>query len=649
MNHGHHTAVAATGTAATTMNSNRDMNEADATTTTTSHNSTALATFCSYQPTALPNSVWDALKQQQQRDDQAIASHTSAACESNLLTSVVPPTPSDDTAVNMLPLVVQQDPPALSPLQLQGVLLAIQRHCRIYTATGYRAGFFLGDGAGIGKGRQMAAILRDSLARRRPRHVWISVSRELRHDALRDLRHVHCHNCPVLDGTVLLEKSMLGQEDKGVLFFTYPFLVSGKRLEQIITWCAGTHLLRSATSASARAKRRRLEQDFDGCIILDEAHKAKNLAQDTKTAQLVVQLQRRLPKARVVYGSATGVSDIAHLAYAERLGLWDVPPCEDAVVKDDVALTTSVRGGTPFCNFAAFSQAISSRGLASLEMLALELKQQGAFLARTLSWEGADFETLQIDLTADQRRVYDASVQWWNTCRHHLEVALKTIEADAKTGLVWRIFWSSHQRFFKELAICAKVPVVAQDALQQVHDHGRCVVIGLQSTGEAGMQSLFEDVHNDKNGKSKANLLEKEFPSLISTLQATLSNFVSNHFPTTVSPPEPPSLPKLSPAASLQEKQQHAQIKLEIARTAALPPPAPIPDLVRRKQELLDAIPLLNLPPNPLDDLIDRLGGVDQVAEMTGRVARMIRVDGAREAFSFVKRVTVPSGQPSGK
>ena len=183
-----------------------------------------------------------------------------------------------------------------------------------------------------------------------------------------------------------------------------------------------------------------LERSFSGCIIFDEAHKAKNLANDTKTAQLVLQLQRRLPRARVVYCSATGVSDVAHLAYAERLGLWDNTPSPG-------------RGGSSsthnFGNFAAFQASLEQRGLGSLELLALELKQQGSFLARTLNWEGAEFQTTEVALRKKQQQVYDQSVHWWNRCKTDLEAALKIVDAEQKPGVLWRIFWSAHQRFFK--------------------------------------------------------------------------------------------------------------------------------------------------------------------------------------------------------
>jgi len=53
-------------------------------------------------------------------------------------------------------------------------------------------------------------------------------------------------------------------------------------------------------------------------IVLDECHRAKNLVpsggKSTKTGQMVVELQRALPKARVVYASATGATGKSGLA-----------------------------------------------------------------------------------------------------------------------------------------------------------------------------------------------------------------------------------------------------------------------------------------------------------------------------------------------
>lgn len=59
-----------------------------------------------------------------------------------------------------------------------------------YVLSGKRAGFFLGDGAGVGKGRQIAALIKDYWAQGGRRILWISVSNDLRFDAKRDLQDV---------------------------------------------------------------------------------------------------------------------------------------------------------------------------------------------------------------------------------------------------------------------------------------------------------------------------------------------------------------------------------------------------------------------------------------------------------------------------
>ena len=85
------------------------------------------------------------------------------------------------------------------------------------------------------------------------------------------------------------------------------------RLDQIIDWLQGDGG----------------EADFDGLILLDEIHRAKNLVptkpgekKGTKTGRVVAALQRRLAAARVVYASATAASEPHHLAPMPRLGLW---------------------------------------------------------------------------------------------------------------------------------------------------------------------------------------------------------------------------------------------------------------------------------------------------------------------------------------
>jgi hypothetical protein len=60
------------------------------------------------------------------------------------------------------------------------------------------------------------------------------------------------------------------------------------------------------------------------------------------------------------------VSEVGNLAYMQRLGLWGV--------------------GTAFSDFEAFLESMRKRGVSFMEMLAMEMKAQGKYLARGLSF-----------------------------------------------------------------------------------------------------------------------------------------------------------------------------------------------------------------------------------------------------------------------
>jgi hypothetical protein len=61
------------------------------------------------------------------------------------------------------------------------------------------------------------------------------------------------------------------------------------------------------------------------------------------------------------------------------------------------------------------------------------------------------------------------------------------------SGRIWSHFWAAHQRFFKYLCISAKVDSCVKIALQAIADK-KCVVVGLQSTGESQTLDFLEEV-----------------------------------------------------------------------------------------------------------------------------------------------------------
>ena len=135
---------------------------------------------------------------------------------------------------------------ALSRLQIETVVYAGMRHATTLP-NGTKAGFFLGDGVGLGKGRQLAGIILDNWNQGRKRHLWVSVSADLMQDAIRDLRDIGAGHIEVLNivktiGGTKLDAGRNGFKE-GVVFSTYSGLVSkgqkGSRERQIIQWLGG--------------------------------------------------------------------------------------------------------------------------------------------------------------------------------------------------------------------------------------------------------------------------------------------------------------------------------------------------------------------------------------------------------------------------
>ena len=121
-------------------------------------------------------------------------------------------------------------------------------------AVRFRRGWFLGDGTGAGKGRQVAGILLDNWLKGRRRAVWISKSDKLIEDAQRDWSALGMERLLVTPLSRFRQGTPIRLE-QGVLFTTYATLRSDardekvSRVKQIVEW---------------------LGADFDGVIIFDE-------------------------------------------------------------------------------------------------------------------------------------------------------------------------------------------------------------------------------------------------------------------------------------------------------------------------------------------------------------------------------------------
>ncbi|SKA25658.1 Methyltransferase domain-containing protein [Enhydrobacter aerosaccus] len=454
-------------------------------------------------------------------------------------------------------------------------------------AVRFRRGFFLGDGTGCGKGRQVAAIILDHWLRGRRRALWISKSDALIEDARRDWSALGQERL-LVQPLSRFRPGMPIQLHEGVLFLTYATLRSAERdgklsrLDQILEW---------------------LGLGFDGMIVFDEAHAMANAAggprdgrggergeqAPSQQGRAGLRLQHALPDARVLYVSATGATTVRNLAYAQRLGLWG---------GDDF----------PFATRAEFVEAIEAGGVAAMEVLARDLKSLGLYTARSLSYAGIAYELLEHALSDEQRRVYDAYAGAFEIIHNNLNAALeaanitgtgeggsRTLNAQAKSA-ARSAFEAAKQRFFGHLLTSMKIPTLVQ-SIERDLAQGHAAVIQIVSTGEALMERRLAEIPTSEWNDIAVDITPREY----------VLDYLAHSFPT-----------------QLFEEYTDDEGKLLSRPVFRDGQPVQCREAIERRDRLIEKLAALPPVPGALDQIVQRFG-IDQVAEVTGRTRRIVR------------------------
>ena len=526
--------------------------------------------------------------------------HPTQLVQSAAMASVAPPAPSYRP---MLPAGIVENG-LLSDAQLESLIYAGEAHgvhlsgwwavdetLDLVSAVAegadgafqFRRGWFLGDGTGAGKGRQSAAIILDNWLKGRRKAVWISKSDKLLEDAQRDWSALGQERLLVTP----LSRWKPGAAiplDEAVLFTTYATLRSEERgtkksrIQQIVDW---------------------LGRDFDGVIIFDEAHSMQNAAgassewgdqEASQQGRAGLRLQHALPDARVVYVSATGATNVHNLAYAQRLGLW---------------------GGEdfPFANRGSFIEAIENGGVAAMEVLAKDLRAMGLYTARSLSYDGVEYDMLVHELTAEQIRIYDSYADAFAVIHNNLEAAMEAanITGDSGSGsnttmnrqaksAAKSAFESTKQRFFSHLLTGMKTPSLLR-AIQQNLDDGHSAVIQIVSTGEALTERRLSEVPTSEYNDLQVDITPREY----------VLDYLRHSFPVQLFEPYSTEEGKVYSRPVYQDGQ-----------------PLECREAVARRDALIEKLASLPAVPGALDQIVQHFG-TDQVAEVTGRSRRIIR------------------------
>ncbi len=449
-------------------------------------------------------------------------------------------------------------------------------------AVRFRRGFFIGDGTGVGKGRQSAAIILDNWLQGRRKAVWISKSDKLLEDAQRDWSALGMERLLVTPLSRFPQGKPVALSE-GVLFTTYATLRSDdrgervSRVKQIVQW---------------------LGSDFDGVIVFDEAHAMQNAAGGkgergdvaaSQQGRAGLRLQHALPNARVVYVSATGATTVHNLAYAQRLGLW---------------------GGEdfPFSTRAEFVEAIEAGGVAAMEVLARDLRALGLYTARSLSFDGVEYELVEHALTPEQTRIYDAYAGAFAVIHNNLDAAMEATNITGSDGTLNKqaksaarsAFESAKQRFFGHLLTSMKTPTLIR-SIDADLEAGHAAVIQIVSTGEALMERRLADLPTEEWNDVRMDITPREY----------VLSYLETSFPVQLYEPFTDSEGNLSSRPVFRDGQ-----------------PVESREAVARRTALIEKLASLPPVPGALDQIVQHFG-CDLVAEVTGRSRRIIRRPGA--------------------
>ena len=525
--------------------------------------------------------------------------HPTKLVQSAAMASVAPPKPSYRPH---LPISLIADG-VLSDAQLESVIYAGDAHADFLAgawtvdetfdlvtaapddaenAVRFRRGWFLGDGTGAGKGRQVAGILLDNWLKGRRRAVWVSKSDKLIEDAQRDWSALGQERLLITPLARFRQGAPI-RLDEGILFTTYATLRSDareakvSRVRQIVDW---------------------LGSDFDGVIVFDESHAMQNAGggksergdqAPSQQGRAGLRLQHALPNARVLYVSATGATTVHNLAYAQRLGLW---------------------GGEdfPFATRGEFVEAIEAGGVAAMEVLARDLKALGLYAARSLSYEGIEYELIEHRLTPEQVHIYDAYAGAFQVIHNNLNAALQAANVTGETGTLnsqaksaaRSAFEGAKQRFFNHLITAMKTPALIA-AIERDLEAGHAAVIQIVSTGEALMERRLSDIPTEEWGDVQVDITPREY----------VLDYLSHGFPTQLFEPFTDSDGNLSSRPVYRDGQ-----------------PVQCREAVERRDRMIECLASLAPVQGALDQIVQRFG-TDMVAEVTGRSRRIVRKAGS--------------------
>jgi hypothetical protein len=154
-----------------------------------------------------------------------------------------------------------------------------------------------------------------------------------------------------------------------------------------------------------------------------------------------------------------------------------------------------------------------------MELVARELKAMGVYTARSLSYDGVEYDILEHDLAPSQIADFDAYSDAWTIIHTNMQEALEaagvvdrltsgTLNGQALAAARSR-FESSRQRFFGQLLLSMKLPTLLP-AIQKALDDGMSAVIQLVTTSEALLNRRLADLSDEERAELSIDLSPRQ-------------------------------------------------------------------------------------------------------------------------------------------
>lgn len=278
---------------------------------------------------------------------------------------------------------------------------------------------------------------------------------------------------------------------------------------------------------------------------------------------------------------------LENLSYLERLGLWN----------SEIL---------PFINREDFLSQVAEGGIAALEVVARDLKAMGLYLARSVSFDGVEYEIIEHELNDAQVAMYNRYADAYQIIYQNIEKALETTGISSKFGntngraksSVYSRFESCKQRFFGHLITSIKCPTLIRQIEADMKE-GKAAVIQLISTDEALLNRRLDEIPVSQWNDINVDITPREY----------LFDYLINGFPV-----------HQYESFTDDNGNERSQIMKDEEGN-----PIPCQEALRQRDALIEELSLFPPLPSALDQIINHFG-YEAVAEVTGRSKRIIRV-----------------------